>query len=233
MKLKIPIAILLALRATVAPAMVIENGPSPIADAVNQAAIIAQVRIKAVIRRNFTNGSETDTCGTNYVVDVMQTLKGDHQAQRTFSVIGQPHRLFEHVVKPGDELLVFLVPRHKHGAPAGALTDVIRSGPSLEELRCRKTLSTSTLLEGDRGGFTLINRAENSSAGAKNIQWFVFTSSGTKLPDHFKAQEAFYKQNCTELTCERDGRRMVPWESMQAEIRRWLREAPGGKRALN
>lgn len=233
MKFKIPIAILLALRATVAPAIVIETDPSPIADAVNQAAIIAQVRIKAVNRRNFTNGRKTNTCGTDYMVDVVETLKGGHQAQRTFSVMGQPHRLFEHVVKPGDELLVFLVPRHKHAAPAGYLTDVIRSGPSLEELRCRKTLSTSTLLEGDRGGFTLINRAENSSAGAKSIRWFVFTRSGTKLPDQLKALEAFYKPNCTELTCERDGRRMVPWAPLQAEIRRWLREAPGGKRELN
>jgi len=190
---------------------------------VNTAAIIAEVKITAIRERTFSKSGEPFPCGTDFSVDVLEQLKGPRQSELTFSIIGQPHPMFEHYVKPGDELLVLLVPRAIHDAPEGEAADIIRGEPSQAELNCRETLAAHTLLGGDKGGFIVINRSARTRTDTEFVKWLVYTQSRTVMATQLKRYEIFYKQGCTEENCWRDGRRMVPWEAAKSEIIRWVR----------
>jgi len=145
----------------------------PLQESIANANVVAQVRISKIEERRFSHGGKSASCGTNYVVDVLTTFKGEHQSQRSFSILGSPHALFEHTVKPGDQLLVLLAPRNKGAAPGGEPADLVRAALSREEAMCRETLSKSTLLGGEAGGFPLLRR---SSAGISEAQalWVAY-----------------------------------------------------------
>lgn len=217
--------ILLALLMVVAHARVMSES-RPLHEGVATANVVAEVRVDQILQRSFQGTGGSESCGTDYVVDVIQTLKGEHLARRSFSINGPPTSLFEYTVKPGDRLLVLLVPRSKRAAPEGEPADVIRAAPSHEEIKCRETLSTSTLLAGDAGGFPLIGRSRAGGVDAKTL-WIAYARSATKMPEKFTAQQVLYDPSCTGEDCERDGRRMIPWEPLKAEIQRWVRDASG------
>jgi hypothetical protein len=221
---KLRIVLLFVLLHDVAGATVIYEARA-LSDSIADASVVAQVRISRVEKRRFHDGSRSASCGTDYVVDVLTTFKGEPRDQRTFTAHDEPHAVMFHEVKPGDELLVLLAPRQIGEGPAGGITDVIEGPPSRAEIECRAQLSSTTLLAGEAGGFPLIVRPRASAAGQKDVVWIAYNVVRTEMPKSLMHHEVLYNSNCTGLECTQAARRMLPWESLKAEIRRWLREA--------
>lgn len=223
MQWKVIIAVLfLLLHVEVADATIMYV-PQSLEDSIADATVVAQVRIRSIEQRRFREDDRSATCGTDYVVDVLTTFKGEPRSQRTFSGHEQPHAVLYHEVKPGDELLVLLTRRQRGQGPEGGITDVIRSAPSRAEIECRAQLSVMTLLDGEARGFPLIARAKTS--GQKDVVWIAYSVAHTEMPKSLLHDGVLYDANCTGLECTRAARRMVPWEPLQAEIQRWV--APG------
>lgn len=234
MNLKLGICILLCLSLYVGTtdAMLVYH-PRPLRDSVVDAPVIAHVRITNIEDRRFRHGSDSFSCGTDYVVDVLTTFKGMPHVQRTFSVFGEPHAVLFHKVKPGDELLVLLTARRKQEVPASAPTDVIYGGPSRAEIKCRAQLSLMTLAGSDAGGFPLIFRSQTSASGQKHTAWLAYSVERTEMPRSLLHEGAPYDENCSGLECTQPWRAMVPWEDVKAEIQRWTREAKETGRRKN
>lgn len=190
--IRIVIAIGLALHITLAAAWVVPER-NPLSTSIAMADVVADVRVLEILPRPFTDHGRTDICGYDYVVEVIETLKGEHRPQRTFSIIGQPHSVFEHKVKPGERLLVLLEPRKQRDAPNGHSADVIRGKPSREELECRDRLGTSTPRDGERGGFLILNGSANAKSGNQSL-WLAYARTATEMPKSLAAQQISTKR---------------------------------------
>lgn len=218
------VGIFLSLQVEIAGARIAYE-PVTLGDSIAEATVVAQVKIKRIDEHRFRDGSRSASCGRNYVVDVLTTFKGEPRSERTFTVLGEPHAVTYHEVKPGDALLVLLAPKQNGAGPAGGITDVIRGAPTRAEIDCRARLSSATLLHGEAGGFPLIVRPKASEAGQKSVVWIAYNVVRTEMPKSLMHEEVLYNLNCTGLGCTQAARRMLPWESVKAEIQRWIRES--------
>jgi len=185
----------------------------PLNQWVERANIVAHVRITRVEDRRFSLKGEEWSCGKDYFVDVLTTFKGRPLSQRVFSAPGEPHGVLFHEVKPGDELLVLLVARKREYSPDGDGGDVIDT-TTRAEIQCRSRLSHFMLLSGPTGGFPLIMRNDRA--------WLAYSSARFEMPQSLKRDEVLYNVDCKGMECGKASRRMVPWESLQAQIRHWV-----------
>lgn len=199
--------------------------PRELRESIADADVVAQVRISKIEERRFRNGSESASCGRDYVVDVLTTFKGEHRGQRTFTAHDEPHAVLFHEVKLGDELLVLLTPRQSGDGPAGGITDVISGPLSRAEIECRTQLSSTKLVDGEAGGFPLIVRRKTSAAGQKDVVWIAYDVTRTDMPQSLMQEGVLYNADCKGPECARASRRMLPWDSVKADVQRWIREA--------
>jgi hypothetical protein len=232
LKLSVCISLCLSLCAASTEAMIYFL-PRSLQDSIANAPVVAHVRIKEIHDRQFRHGSESISCGTDYVVDVLTTFKGRPHAQRTFSALGEPHAVIFHEVKPGDELLVLLTARRREESPASEPTDVISGPTTRAEFKCRAQLSLMTLAYDDAAGFPLIFRPQASASGQTHTAWLAYSVVRTKMPRPLLDEGALYDENCSGLSCTEPLHMMVPWERLKADIQRWAREPSNAGRRKN
>jgi hypothetical protein len=222
---KLSIAILFVLLHVNSATATVIHESRALRDSIAAASVVAKVRVNRIEKRLFRDGSQSASCGTDYMVDVLTTFKGEPRDQRTFTAHGEPHSVLFHEVKPGDELLVLLTPRQSGDGPAGGITDVISGPLSRAEIECRTQLSSTTLVDGEAGGFPLIVRPKASAAGQKDVVWIAYDVTRTDMPQSLMQDEVLYNADCEGPECARASRRMLPWDSVKAEIQRWIGEA--------
>lgn len=222
-KLGVCMLVCLVVHAASTQAMIFYR-PRPLSNSIKNAPVVAHVRIKEIHDRHFRDGGELVSCGRDYVVDVLTTFKGRPRSERTFSLVGQPHALFSHEVKPGDELLVLLTARRREESADNEPTDVITGPPSRAEIKCRAQLSLMTLWDGSGGGYPLIFQPRTSSSGHTHTAWLAYSTLRTALPESLLDEGVTYFENCPARECTQL-ERMVPWAPLEAEIRRWTNGA--------
>jgi hypothetical protein len=197
----------------------------PLLESIGRADVVVHARINRIEPRTFDSGGRSMKCGTNYFIDVLETYKGPHMAQRSFTFAGEPQGVVNHEVKAGDEMLLLLQPRKAGERPEGGLVDVTQSQPSAAECACLATLSSWTLWFAEAGGFPLVLQPA-SSTDKSSVQWLGYPRSRTVMPPAVQSLQVPFNRNCKGEECERASRRMVPWLPLRAEILRSLGRTP-------
>ena len=195
--------------------------PRPLEQSVAAAEVVVRARVLTISSEAADEGSKREYCGTNFVMEAVQILKGKLPQRFTFSSYGPPHALPFYEVVVGDELLLLL------SRSAGneflswnSASDVISEPPSrAQQLTCARKLSNWKLSRADESAFLLVPR--KSSSGEQAL-WIAFARSRTIMPSAAAAREVTYDEACEGEQCQRDFRRVVPWPFVEPEIRRWL-----------
>jgi hypothetical protein len=180
---------------------------------------IYRVRILGIEHQQYTERSQQWTCGTNFVVQTVESFKGPKRSKFTFAAYLSPLHFETRDLKLGDELLVLLSSRPQHGDPAEQ-PDVPRYPASPAKTKCLSRLSPIRLAEGLEMAFLLESRPVGQN---QRDVWMQYARSVTEIPKGPRLMERPYHDDCGLTDCETSALRRVRWEPIREAIMTWTR----------